>query len=192
MFDKVKEAFSQFTFLSPKDLYQLASVAKLGTLKKDEHLLKEGDLYYHGVIVMKGLLRHYVIDENGNEKTLRFVPEKKIAAMIDTIFHNKPATENIMTLEDSVFLKFDIREMDRLVSDNIRLLKLQNQFYKDVISDNVEQIKFLTVLSAEERYNYFCKTYPNLEQRVKQKHLASYLGVTDTSLSRIRSRIVKS
>ena len=191
MFEEIKKAFSQFTFLNPKDLFQLASIAKLGTLKKDEHLLKEGELNYNIVIVLKGLLRHYVIDEKGEEKTLRFVPEKKQTAMMDTIFHKKPATENIMALEDSVFLKFDFREIDRLVSDNLRLLKIQNQSFRDVITDNVEQIKFLTVFSPEKRYQYFCKTYPNLEQRVKQKYLASFLGVTPTSLSRMRTRIAQ-
>jgi CRP-like cAMP-binding protein len=191
MFEKVKEAFSRFTFLSPKDLFQLASIAKFGTLIKDEHLIKEGELNYIAVIVLKGLLRHYVIDKNGEEKTLRFVPEKRQAAMIDTVFHNKPASENIMALEDSVLLKFDIRQFDLLVKNNFRLLKLLNQSYKEIIIENVEQIKFLTVLSPEQRYQYFCKIYPNLEQRIKQKHLASFLGVTPTSLSRMRTRITK-
>lgn len=127
------------------------------------------------VLVLKGLLRHYVIDENGEEKTLRFGPEKAQTAMLDTIFHKKPAAENIMALENTVFLKFDFREVDRLSSDNIRLLKLQNQSYKEVIPENVANIKFLTILNPEERYQYFCKTYPNLEQRVMQKHIASFL-----------------
>lgn len=189
MVEEVKKAFVQFAFLTPKDIFQIAGITKLGMLKKNEHLLKEGDLNYNVVVVLKGLLRHYVIDKNGEEKTLRFVPEKKQAAMIDTIFHKKPAVENIMALENSYFLKYDFREIDRLVSDNFRLLKLQNQSFKDVIADNVEQIKFLTILNPEERYQYFCKTYPNLEQRIKQKYLASFLGVTPTSLSRMRARM---
>ncbi|MCI1265880.1 MAG: Crp/Fnr family transcriptional regulator [Saprospiraceae bacterium] len=191
MFEKVKEAFSHFVFITPKNLVQLASIAKLGSVKKKEHLIKVGDLNYNVVVVLKGLLRHYVVSENGEEKTLRFAPEKKIAAMLDTIFHNKPCTENIMALEDTVYLKFDFREIDRLVSDNLQLLKVQNQVFKEIISENVEQIKFLTVLTPEARYLYFCQSYPNLEQRIKQKYLASYLGITVTSLSRIRARISK-
>lgn len=143
------------------------------------------------IIVLKGLFRHYVINKNGEEKTLRFVSEKEQTAMMDTIFHNKPATENIIALESSVFVKFDFREIDSLVTGNFRLLKLQNLSLKKVIAENVEQIKFLTILSPEERYRYFCKKYPNLEQRIKQKHFASFLGVTPTSLSRIRARMAQ-
>ena len=63
--------------------------------------------------------------------------------------------------------------------------------YKDTILHNVEHIKFLSLLTPEERYEYFISKYPDLEQRIKQKHLASYLGVTPTFLSRLRARIVK-
>lgn len=191
MFEKIKEAFSQFTFLSPKDLIQLAVIAKLSTVKSGEHVFTQGDLSYDTVVVVKGLLRHYFIDKNGEEKTLLFVPEKKQSAMIDTIFHNKPAVENVMAVENSILLRMDIRKLDKLIADNTRLMKLQNQALKEVISGNVDQIRFLTILTPEERYTYFCKTYPDLEQRVKQKHLASYLGVTPTSLSRMRARLAK-
>ena len=191
MFEKIKEAFSQFTFLGPMDLLQLAAIAKLKTVKSGEHIFKEGELNFDVVIVVKGLLRHYIIDKNGEEKTLLFVAEKGQSGMIETIFDNKPTVENVMALEDSILLKFDTRKVDKLVKHNIQLMRLQNQTFKRVISGNVEQIRFLTVLTPEERYMWFCKAYPNIEQRVKQKHLASYLGVTPTSLSRMRARLAK-
>jgi CRP-like cAMP-binding protein len=189
MFEQVKEAFSQFTFLSPKDLLQLVSIAKVRTVIKDEHLLLVGDLNYNISIVVKGLFRHYVLDENGEEKTLLFVPEKKVTAMIDTLFHNNPSTENIVALENSIIVKIDYRAFEKLASNNIRLLKVQNQALKDIIVGNVEHIKLLNLLTPEERYAYFCKTYPDLEQRIKQKYFASFLGITPTSLSRIRGRL---
>lgn len=70
-------------------------------------------------------------------------------------------------------------------------MKLKNLAFKEIITSNVEQIKFLTILAPEERYVLFCKTYPKLQQRIKQKFLASYLGITPTSLSRIRARLAK-
>ena len=191
MLDEIKEAFGRFTFLSPKELIQLASIARIQTIKKDEHIFRQGDLNYNGYMVVKGLLRHYVIDKNGDEKTCLLIPEKRPSVMIDTVFHDKPAVENVVALENSLLVKMDIREVEKLITHSHALMRMQNQILKEVITTDVEQIRFLSFLTAEERYLYFCKAYPTLEQRVMQKHLSSYLGITPQSLSRIRARLGK-
>lgn len=192
MFEKVKETFREFTFLSPKDLIELASVIKLKQLKRGEHLVRVGEYNYLAVKVLKGLLCHYVRDKNGIEKALLFVPEKMNSGAMQTTLYRKPADENIIALEDTLMISADVRELDKLAATNIRIMKMLNQSYKQVIAEAAERIRFLIAHAPEERYQHFCKTYPHLEQRVKQKDLASYLGITPTSLSRIRARIVKS
>lgn len=192
MLEKIKLAFRQFTFLSPNDLLDIISITKIATIKKGEHFIREGELCYQTALVLKGLLRHYSIDKDGTEKTLLFIPERKSTGSPDTIFSNKPSSENIMALEDSIVLKIDSRDFERIAKSNIRLLTLQNKSLKEVIISDVEQLKSLTIFTPEERYHYFCKTYPHLEQRIKQKYLASYLGITPTSLSRLRARIISS
>ncbi|MGE3825289.1 MAG: hypothetical protein AB7G44_13790, partial [Bacteroidia bacterium] len=84
MFEKIKEAFSQFTFLSPKDLIELASIIKVKQLEKGEHLVRVGEYNYQAVKVLKGLLCHYVLDQNGIEKALLFVPEKMNSGSLQT------------------------------------------------------------------------------------------------------------
>ena len=188
MFDTIKEAFSHFAFLTPKDLLQIASIAKFKRIKKGEHFIKVGDMNYNGAMVISGLLSYYVIDEQGNEKTLFIAAEKMNAGAMQTLFNSKPADENIIALENTLVVMMDIRKLEKLGVNNIRILKLLNQSFKQVISNAADHIRFLTVLTPEQRYDYFCKAYPNLEQRVKQKYLASFLGITPTSLSRIRAR----
>ena len=192
MFDNIKEAFSQFTFLNPKDVLLLASIAKFKRIKKGEHFIKIGDLNYNTAAVLSGLLSHYIIDENGMEKTLLLVPEKMNSGSLQTIFNGKPADENIIALENTILIMMDMRELNKLAADNIRILKLVNQSYKQMIMTVADHNRFLRILTPEQRYDYFCKTFPNLEQRVKQKHLASFLGITPVSLSRIKGRILKS
>lgn len=189
MLAKIKESYGHINFLTPLDLIKIASLARLHKVKKGEYLIKEGDLNYSVFMVKKGLLRHYVIDRNGNEVTLLFVDEKKHTSSIETIFNDRMANENIVALEDSTLIRLDYRKVNKITQKNNRLLRFQNQSLKETISSNVNHIKFLTLLTAEERYEHFCKTYPNMEQRIKQKHLASYMGVTPTSLSRIRGRV---
>ena len=189
MLDKIKEIFFRFTFLHPSDLLQIASIIKPKSLNKGEFLIREGEYCYQIAILVKGLLRHYHIDNDGNEKTVLFVCEKNISVSAFTIFMNKPSPEYVVALEDTIVLLADNREFERIAKDNIRLLNLQNQFLKDAIISDIEQIKSLTVYTPEERFQNFCKTFPKLEQRIRQKYLASYLGITPTSLSRMKARI---
>lgn len=191
MLENIKAAFHQFTFLGPNDLMELATVIKLKQLKKGEHLVRVGEYNYAAVKVLKGLLYHYVIDDNGMEKALLFVPEGMNSGAMQTMMAGKAADENIMALEDTILLCADVRELEKTADKNIRVMKMLNQSYKQIISEAAERIRFLAVHTPEERYLHFRKTYPNLEQRIKQKDLASYLCITDTSLSRIRARIAK-
>jgi len=191
MFEKIKEIFREDTFLSPNDLLQLATIIKLTSIAKGEYLVKEGEINYKAVKVIKGLLAHYVIDNQGVEKTLLFVPENKNSGSLQTTINRKPADENIIALENSILVTVDIRELEKLAANSPGILKLLNQSYKQIITEAALRIKFLIVNSPEERYLHFCTSYPDLEQRVKQKNLASYLGITESSLSRIRARISK-
>lgn len=189
MFEQIKEAFNSFTFLKPNDIFLISSIAKLRVIRRGEHFVQQGELCYDAMMVVKGLFRHYAIDENGKEKTLMFDAERKFTGCFDTIMLNKPSTENIIALENSIIIKMDTRAAEKISSDNIRLLKVQLEAYKQVVITNVEHGKLLTILSPDERYTFFCETHRNLEQRIQQKHLASYLGITPTSLSRIRARL---
>jgi CRP-like cAMP-binding protein len=192
MLEEIKEAFGQFTFLYPIDLAELASIISIKQIKKGEHLVKVGEYNYNAVKVLKGLLYHYVIDENGIERALLFVPENMNSGALQTTMMRKPADENIVALEDTIILSTDVRELEKLTDKNPRIQKMVNHLYKQIIAEAAERIRFLVVNTPEERYLHFRKTYPNLEQRIKQKDLASYLCITDTSLSRIRARIAKS
>ena len=191
MLEKLKEIFRDFTFLNPKDLYQLATIVKWKHVSKGDHIVKEGEYNYNVIKVINGLLSHYVIDQNGSQKTLLLVPEKMISGSLQSAISGKPADENIIALENSFLLMIDIRELEKLAYENLRILKMLDQKRKQVILEAATRIRFLIVHSPEERYLHFNKTFPNLDQRVKQKDLASFLGITESSLSRIRARIVQ-
>jgi CRP-like cAMP-binding protein len=191
MLEQLKEGLSQFTFLGPGDLIELASIIRLKSLKKGEHLVRVGDYNYQAVKVIKGLLCHYVIDENGFERALLFVPEKMNSGSMKTSLYGKPADENIVALEDTLMISADVRKLDDLAAKNPRILKMLNDSYKQIIAESAERIRFLIVNTPEERYIHFRTVYPDLEQRIKQKDLSSYLGVTVSSLSRIRARLAR-
>lgn len=191
MLKKITNNFNKHKFLGPVDLISLVSISKIKKIRKGEYLAKSGDINYQIVSVVKGLLRHYIVDDKGVEKTMLFVSEKQNTGSMESIFYDEPAFESIVAIEDSLVIMFDNRKAEKLALKSRGLLQLQNESLKKSLFEAVCRLRLQTLLSPEERYESFRKTFPLIEQRVKQKHLASYLGITPTSLSRMRARIIK-
>jgi CRP-like cAMP-binding protein len=174
------------------NLSQLLREAPIKKVKKGELLLRNGDSsdsFYH---VVKGCLRSYTIDTKGKEHVIQFAPEDWIITDQESfITQNALSILNIDALEDSeikVLKRPPSEELIRLDHDtlaemNLKLLRRTYVLQKRIIS--------LLSATAEERYLDFIKLYPGLVQRIPQKMIASYLGVTPEGLSRVRKEIVK-
>ena len=144
-------------------------------VKKGEVLQKSGDLNSSVYKVVSGLLRSYAIDENGKEHIFMFAPENWTIA--DSQPKERPCDLYIDALEDSVILVLnkDIKTESQNVEAFIRRLAvLQNR------------VIMLMSFSAIKRYEHFEETYPDIIQRVTQKMIASYLGVTPEALSKLK------
>lgn len=191
MIEKLKQALNNYSFLGPKDIFKLISISRFKSIKRGEYIVRVGEMNYSTVLVLKGLLRSFIINEKGNERTMLFIPEKKNAASYQTVLRNKPSVENIIAVEDSWIAISDFRKFDKLSRDSPSLMLYHNNIMKDVLAFTVDQVWFHLVLTPEQRYLKFRELFPRLEQRVTQKDLASYLGITATSLSRLRARMAK-
>ncbi|HYG15166.1 MAG TPA: Crp/Fnr family transcriptional regulator [Bacteroidia bacterium] len=159
-------------------------------VKKGEILLSAGDISSKVYYVQEGCLRSYLIDDNGKEHIYQFAPEDWVISDEEALLQQKPALLFIDAVEDSV-----VKILNRpanLKEDNVdpeTALQILDKFEKKVNSLRSRIIQLLSA-SAEERYSVFVKTYPNLIQRVPQKMIASYLGITPESLSRVRKEIL--
>ena len=189
MEDSIIEYFRTFPFIGLDDIKLIYSLGKLKRIKAGEIIIKAGEINYNGIFVLKGLLRNYVITNDGEERTLLFCKEGDQTGSHSTIFYNKPATENIEAIENSVIFMLNSEVAEKITAKHPKLLKLQNNILKKILAESVERIIFFTILSPEERFIHLCTKQPNLVKRVPQKYLASYIGVTTVSLSRIKSRI---
>lgn len=144
-------------------------------IPKGTILQQAGELDTKVYLVKKGLLRSYSIDEKGKEHIFMFAPEGWIVA--DGNPADVPAKLYIDSLEDSevVALNKDLNREETEVSPLLRrILVLQNR------------VIMLMSASAIERYEHFCDTYPDILQRVPQKMIASYLGITPEALSKVK------
>ena len=147
---------------------------------KGQMLQRAGELNTKVFSVETGLLRSYTIDENGKEHIFAFASEGWTIADLCEV--TDPCELFIDALEDSTITVIDKEERKKQVNINTavkRIFVLQ------------KRVIMLMSASALERYKHFLKTYPNIVQRVSQKMIASYLGVTPEALSRVRKELSK-
>ncbi len=183
--------FKQFPFVNLENLRLIYYLGKIKTVKEGERVINIGDSNNKGIFVLKGLLRSFILTADGEERTLLLSKQGMHAGSHATIFYNKPSIESIDAIEPSVLLLFDTNELETLSKNNSNLILLGNKILQKSLAEAIERIIFYTVFSPEERYISFRDKYPDLIQRVPQKYLASYLGITTVSLSRIKSRTAK-
>lgn len=100
MIQEIRNIFEQ-VILAPKDLIRIVGISKLKNYKKGTTIIHVGEYNYTVIAIIKGLLRHYCIDDQGSERTKLFVPERNITGSLETMFYEKPSFEYIETLEDS-------------------------------------------------------------------------------------------
>lgn len=168
-----------------------SSVQQSGkTFKKGSILQYQGDTNPYAYYVKSGLLRSYTVDQKGKEHIFLFAPEGWIMADIESQEFQQPAELFIDCIEDSEVVVLNRKDF---LSQNLSTEDLHQQIHLLSRRIAVLQKRMIMMMSAtaRERYLNFIETYPGLTQRVPQRMIASYLGVTPEALSKIRGDISK-
>ncbi len=158
-------------------------------VKKHELLLTKGDICQHTFFINHGLLRFYSIDESGKEHIIQFAPENWFLSDRTSLYLTEPTAYFIDAIEDAeiCLLAKNFTDQASLVSESFRI------YHEKLLQTHIMQlqnrINLLIGAPAIERYVAFIKLYPDLVQRVPQWMVASYLGITPESLSRVRKEI---
>ncbi|MEL6657450.1 MAG: Crp/Fnr family transcriptional regulator [Bacteroidota bacterium] len=148
-------------------------------VKKGQILQHKGEVHTKVYIVKSGLLRSYTIDDKGKEHIFMFAPEDWLVA--DSSPPETPAELFIDAIEDSIVI-----ERDKEITNGHDAQKLINRL--QVLQ---KRIIMLMSASAIERYEHFVATYPDIVQRVPQRMIASYLGITPEALSTVKRQRLK-
>jgi CRP-like cAMP-binding protein len=177
--------------LTDEEVSQLHDFIKTREVRKDEYLLKEGQVCKHTFFVEEGLLRFYALNENGKADILQFASENWLVSDRGSVYFNQPSHYYIDAIENSVVVLIDDEFMDRvsIISPNFR--KYNERLLQNHILHLNRRVRLLLGASAKVRYLDFITLYPDVLLRVPQWMVASYLGITPESLSRVRRDLAK-
>ncbi|GAB4091317.1 Crp/Fnr family transcriptional regulator [Flaviaesturariibacter terrae] len=191
MYERLLNNVRQRIDLDPDEEAFFCSLLQRRSLRKREHLLQEGDFCRHEYFVDRGCLRAYTIDAKGAEHVLQFAVEDWWIGDMNSFISQSPARLAIDALEDSEVLSLDKASWDTLFE---RVPKFERYFrilLQRAFITLQERVVSGMSDDAETRYRQFRERYPQLEQRVPQRQIASYLGIKPESLSRIRKQLTK-
>ena len=172
-----------------KDIQMFFSKAKYSEFQKGELFVKEGAICSHLLFIHQGLLRYYFLHE-GHDFTKDFAVDTQnpLCTAYTSFMLQKPSEIWIETLEPCIVLTWHHSDVLPLFQDHPSWLffakKMADQLFYRKEKKELELLKY----SAERRYREFLLDFPGLSQRVPQYHIATYLGITPESLSRIRSK----
>ena len=159
------------------------------SLNKRQHLLQAGEPCTHLAFVTRGCLRSYSLNAQGQEHTLQFAPEDWWVSDMYSLLTQQASTMNIDALEDSQLLLLAQADMETIYA---RFPVFERYFRLLMQSRYValqERVNAALSQSASEKYQHFLRKYPGIAQRVPQHFIASYLGITPESLSRVRRQL---
>ena len=177
--------------LSSKAEEFLYSISKEKTLPKGEVLIRQGQIVKKIFFVTSGCLRSYCVDKNGKEHTLLFAIKDWWISDYIAIHNDELASLTIECLTESKVIEFNAKELDGIHASFPIFESYQRYNLERHVVSLYKRILNQLQLSAIERYDLFLNQYPDIEQYTRNFHIASYLGITQQSLSRIRVEKVK-
>lgn len=156
--------------------------------KRKQLLLREGEICRYSAFVTSGCLRSYTVDKNGMEHVLSFAPADWWIADMYSLFSQKPGTLNIEAMEDTETILLPKSAQEKLYSEVPKFERFFRILTENSLVASQQRLMDNLSLTAEERYNLFCKRYPTLIDHLPLKQIASYIGVTPEFFSRMRNK----
>jgi len=182
--------FCRYISLTDEEKAKIPGFFRHKKLRKRQYLLEEGAICNADHFVIKGCLRQYEVDNEGRENVMQFALEDWWIADLYSMLTHTPSLYNIDALEDTEVLVLEYDRQQQLFSE----IPAMNIYWRMIMQKafvTLQRRVLFLQKPLEERYQDFLAQYAYFEQRIPQHQIASYLGITRESLSRIRNASLK-
>lgn len=187
MYHQLKSYVSEYVKLSDEDWEKILPLFKPTTISKNQFLVKEGQTAHSVYFINSGLFRIFY-SKDGVETNRYFAAENEFATTLTSFFTQEPSFENMQALEDSQMLQLHIGDLEKIYEQQPLWEKFFRQLLQEAYIGMAKRIESFITKTAEQRYSDFVKMHKDLLQRIPQQYIATLLGVTPVSLSRIRAQ----
>lgn len=187
--DLILQNISRHIQLEKTETDFFISLLQTKKLKRKEFLLKQGNICKTENFIVKGCLRTYTIDDNGFEHIVMFGIEDWWVGDLYSFLSQSPATYFIDALEDTEILQITKSDLDKLYERVPKFERFFRLILQNAFIAQQQRINQNLSFTAERRYLDFIAKHPNLEQRLSQKQVSAYLGITPVFLSMLRKKL---
>jgi len=190
MHEQILKNISRFIELTPEEIRYFISLLKHKKIRKRQYLTHEGDVGRYQYFVNKGCLRTFHTDDKGMEHNVQFSIEDWWTGDMYSFLTQTPGKYNIVAIEDSDLFCIDSEALELLYTKVPKFERFFRHLLQNAFVALQERILSGMSESAEERYLNFRKKYSEMDKRIPQNQIASFLGITPESLSRIRKQLM--
>lgn len=175
--------------ITPQDFEIIEAALSPKFLRKKKILLAEGEICRQVAFVNSGCLRSYSVDANGNEHVVQLAMPNHWVADLYSFLNQTPSTLYIDAIDDSEILLLPHNKMEDLYKQVPCLERYFRILFQNAYLNTQQRLNSALSIGAEERYKNLMTEHPEILQKVPLGYIASYLGITPESLSRIRKKI---
>lgn len=169
----------------------IAMFGKMNLVKVNEIFISPGMICRNVYYVKKGIVRCFYLSDYAEEKTIIFRKESDFFGIPEGLFENKATMQFWQALEDCELYEISHELIEKTSQNNIAVMKTRVEIAQKMTLQAVKRVETFVLYSPLQRYQNLLDMQPEIIQRVADKHIASYIGVTPVSLSRIRKRLAK-
>lgn len=191
MYEFFLDSLRKYISLSDEQSLLISGKLQLRKVRKKQWLVTPGEYCKTEFFVNKGCFRAYYVDDAGSQHIIKFASEGWWITDIESLLSGTPATLYVEALEDGEVVVLPRSAQEELYEEIPQLNKYFRLVYQKALSNTSGRLLRTISGTAEQHYSQFVQQYPDIEQRVPQYMIASYLGITPEFLSKIKARMVR-